>query len=68
MLHVQIQVDWVVLFDVILEASPLLRTSCGMVVIIRQNPVFPMDARITEGLLLSRHFRVHCFIFLDSTA
>lgn len=30
MLRAQIQVDWVVLFGVILEASPFLRTSCGV--------------------------------------
>lgn len=67
-LRVQIQVDWVVLFDVIWEASPFLRTSCGVVVIVRQNPVFPVDARIAKVLLLGRHLRVHRFVFLDSTA
>lgn len=67
MLRGQIQADWVVLFDVIWEASPFLRTSCMVVVIVRQSPVFPVDARITEGLL-SRHLRVHRFVFLDSTA
>lgn len=68
MLRVQIQVDWVVLFGVILETFPLLRTLCGVVVIVRQNPVFPVGARIAEVLLLGRHLRVHRFIFLDSTA
>lgn len=37
MLRAQIQVDWVVLFGVILEASPFLRTSCGMLVMIRRT-------------------------------
>lgn len=41
---------------VILEASPFLRTWCGLVAIIRQNPVFSIDARITEGLPLSWYF------------
>lgn len=64
MLRVQIQVDWVVLFGVILEAFPLLRTLCGVVVIVRQNPVFPVDARIAEVLLLGKHLRVHRFVSL----
>lgn len=36
-LRAQIQVDWVVLFGVILEASPFLRTSCGVLVMIRRT-------------------------------
>lgn len=54
-LHAQIQVDWVLLFGVIVVASSFLRTSCDLV-IIRQKPVFPLDARITEGVPLSRYF------------
>jgi hypothetical protein len=54
LLRVQVQVDWVVLFDVILEASPTLRTSCDLVVITRQKAAFPIDARVTKGLPLTR--------------
>lgn len=54
-LRVQIQVDWVLLSGVIVVASSFLRTSCDLV-IIRQKPVFPLDARITEGVPLSRYF------------
>lgn len=46
--------DQTVLFDVVLEASALLSTSCDLVVIIRQNPVFPVDGGTTKGLPLAR--------------
>lgn len=37
-----------------LEAWPFLRTSCDLVVIIRQKLVFPTDAKVIEGLTLTR--------------
>lgn len=73
----------VVMFCVqILEALPFLRTSCDLVVIIRQKLVSRTDAKITEGLTLTRDqmtasidiFRMGlivwslCFVFLASTA
>lgn len=52
----QIKVDWgcYVLCRVFLEALPFLRTSCDLVVIIRQKLVFPTDAKIIEGFTLTR--------------
>lgn len=44
-----IQVDWVVLFGIILEASPFLRTSCDLVVISGQKAAYPGDARGYRG-------------------
>lgn len=66
MLRVQIQVDWVVLFGVVLEASPFLRASCGLMVIIRQSPVFPIDAKLQRDYLSADIFRMYHFIFLIS--
>lgn len=37
-----------------LEALPFLRTSCDLVVLIRQKLVFSTDAKIIEGLTLTR--------------
>lgn len=37
-----------------LEALPFLSMSCDLVVIIRQKLVFPTDAKIIEGLTLTR--------------
>lgn len=84
MFYFQIKVDWgcYVLCRVFLEALPFLRISCDLVVIIRQKLVFPTDAKIIEGLTLSRDqmtasidiFRTGLivwlphFIFLASTA
>lgn len=66
----------------ILEALPFLRTSCDVVVIIRQKLVSCTDAKITEGPTLTRDqmtastdiFRTDlivwspCVFFLASTA
>lgn len=66
----------------ILEVLPFLRTSCDLVVIIRQKLVSCTDAKITEGLTLTRDqmtastdiFRMDlivwspCVVFLASTA
>lgn len=37
-----------------LEALPVLRTSCDLVVLIRQKLAFPTDAKTIEGLSLTR--------------
>lgn len=58
-----------------LEAFPFLRTSCDLVVIIRQKLVFPTDAKIIEGLTLTRDqmtasidiFRMGLVIYLVSS-
>lgn len=83
MFYSQMKVDGgYVLCTVFLEALPFLRTSCGLVVIIKAETCLPTDAKIIEGLTLTRDqvtasidiFRMGLiiwfphFIFLASTA
>lgn len=61
MFYSQIKVDWAVMFWVqFLEVFPFLRTSCDFLVIIRQKLVFPTDAKIIEGLTLTRDQMTAC--------